>query len=212
MDEAREARFWDRMARRYAKSAIGDEAGYERTLERTASLLGADHEVLELGCGTGPTALRLAGAAGSYLATDLSPGMIEIANERLAAEPTPGLRFEAATAATVAAPTGGFDAALGFNYLHLVDDLPATLVRIHALLAPGGLLVTKTPCLSEMTPLIRLLLPLMRLVRMAPGTVLFFTETELRQRLETAGFAIETVERHGTKGKDTRPWIVARRI
>lgn len=34
-----------------------------------------------------------------------------------------------------------FTAVLGFNYLHLVRDLPGTMRRIHDMLEPGGLFI-----------------------------------------------------------------------
>lgn len=56
MNSAQESRFWDRSSRKYARSKISDEAGYERTLERPRDLLGPDDKLLELGCGAAPTA------------------------------------------------------------------------------------------------------------------------------------------------------------
>ena len=44
---------------------------------------------------------------------------------------------------------GSFDVVMGFNLLHLVEDCPGYLARMHDLLAPGGLLIIKTPCLAE---------------------------------------------------------------
>ncbi|WP_163585808.1 class I SAM-dependent methyltransferase, partial [Klebsiella michiganensis] len=77
--------------------------------------------------------------------------------------------FRTATAEDLAPGVEEFDAILGFNYLHLVRDLPGTLRRIHALLAAEGLFISKTPCVGEMNPLIRLaLLPAMRALRLAP--------------------------------------------
>ncbi len=58
---ARKARFWDRIAVKYAADPIADPAGYETTLRRVQDLLTTDQDVLEIGCGTGTTALRLAG-------------------------------------------------------------------------------------------------------------------------------------------------------
>ena len=98
MSIASDARFWDRTSRKYATGAIADQAGYERTLDRTRALLGSNDRVLELGCGTGTTALRLAGDVQEYLATDISAGMIAIANEKHAAGPIPALVFRTATA------------------------------------------------------------------------------------------------------------------
>ena len=78
---ARKAEFWDRTARQYAADPIADPAGYETTVRRVQALLSPRHSVLELGCGTGTTALRLAPFAGQLLATDVSAGMIAIAQE-----------------------------------------------------------------------------------------------------------------------------------
>ena len=51
---ARKARFWDRTAVKYAAAPIPDRVGYETTLQRVRGLLSLDHDVLEIGCGTGP--------------------------------------------------------------------------------------------------------------------------------------------------------------
>jgi SAM-dependent methyltransferase len=211
MSTASDARFWDRTSRKYAKSAISDQAGYERTLERTRALLTPDYQVLELGCGTGTTALRLAGDVRSYLATDISAEMIAIAEEKRAAAPVPGLVFRTGSAEAHPPGTGGFDAILGFNFLHLVRDLPGTLRRIHDLLAAEGLFISKTPCLGDMNPLVRLvLLPAMRAIGKAPY-VRSFRATELSRLIRDAGFDIVASESHATKAKDSRPYIVARK-
>lgn len=169
MSIASDARFWDRSSRKYAMGAIADQAGYERTLDRTRALLEPGDKVLELGCGTGATALRLAGDVQDYLATDISAGMIAIANEKHAAGPIPALVFRTATVEALMPDAAQFNAVLGFNYLHLVRDLPGTLRHIHALLAAQGLFISKTSCVGDMNPLIRLaLFPAMRAIGKAP--------------------------------------------
>lgn len=210
MSIASDARFWDRSSRKYAKGAIADQAGYERTLDRTRALLGSGDRVLELGCGTGTTALRLAGDVQDYLATDISAAMIAIANEKHAAGAIPALVFRTATAEDLLPDTAQFNAVLGFNYLHLVRDLPGTLRRIHDLLAADGLFISKTPCVGEMNPLIRLVLPVMRAVGKAPYAGVF-RAAELSRQIFAAGFDIVATENHATKGNDNRPYIVARK-
>lgn len=211
MSIAKDAHFWDRTAHRYAAAATADEAGYERTLERTRALLRAEDRVLELGCGTGTTALRLAGAVQSYLATDMSGGMIAIAEAKLAAAPLPALAFRIATAESLVPEAATFEAVLGFNYLHLIRDLPGTLRHIHGLLAPEGLFISKTPCLGDMNPLIRLaLLPAMRAIGKAPH-VGVFGAADLGRQIAAAGFEILATEGHATRGKDRRPYLVARK-
>lgn len=211
MSLANDARFWDRTSGRYAKGAVADQPGYDRTLDRTRALLKPDDGVLELGCGTGSTALRLAGGVRAYLATDVSAGMIAIAEEKHAATPLPALTFRTATAETLPSGDAPFNAVLGFNYLHLVRDLPGTLRSIHALLAPGGLFIAKTPCVGDMNPLIRLaLLPAMRAIGQAPYAGVF-RATELSRQIKDAGFDVLVVENHASRGNDNRPYSVARK-
>ena len=62
-----------------------------------------------------------------------------------------------------------------------------------------------------MNPLIRLaLLPAMRAIGKAPY-VSAFRAAELSQHVSAAGFEILATESHATKGKDARPYIVARK-
>jgi ubiquinone/menaquinone biosynthesis C-methylase UbiE len=204
------ARFWDKIARKYAADPIEDMAGYEGTLARTQALLSPAQRVLEIGCGTGSTALRLAPSTGQFVATDVSAAMITIAREKLAAAPQSNLAFEVADA-DAPAGHGLYDVVLAFNVLHLVADLDAALASAAAALAPGGLLISKTACISEMNVLVpTLLLPLMRLVGKAPP-VLCFAAPALEAAIARHGFEIVAVERHGTKGKDIRVFIVARK-
>ena len=208
---ARKARFWDRIAVKYAADPIADMAGYEATLQRVQGLLSADQDVLEIGCGTGSTALRLAPFTRRLLATDVSARMIAIAREKLAAQAVPQLSFAVADADAPVAALGEFDAVLAFNVLHLVTDLDRALQLAVQALRPGGLLISKTACISEMNPLIPYLaLPLMRAVGKAPH-VLCFDADELQSAMARQGMDIVSVERHGTKGKDIRAFIVARK-
>ena len=78
----REAKFWDKVADRYSRRPISDEATYTRKLEVTRDYLQSHMDVLEIGCGTGTTAIAHAPYVKHILATDLSPRMIEIATEK----------------------------------------------------------------------------------------------------------------------------------
>ena len=205
----RKARFWNRVARKYAADPIADMAGYETSLQRTRGLLSSQHEVLEIGCGTGTTALHLAASTGRLLATDISAEMIAIANEKLASQPIPQLSFALADADVPTFGTTTYDRVLAFNLLHLVIDLDQTLAMAAQALRPGGLFISKTACIAEMNPLIQhLALPLMRAVGKAPH-VQCLDEAQLRAALTRQGFQIVSVERHGTKKKDFRVFIIA---
>jgi Methyltransferase domain len=89
--------------------------------------------------------------------------------------------------------------------------VPGTLRSIHTLLKPGGLFISKTPCLGDMNPLIRLLLiPAMRAIGKAPH-VSIFSAVALEQMINAAGFDVLAMESHASKGKDYRPYVVSRR-
>ncbi len=211
--------FWDRTARKYAADPIDDLSGYEHTLAQVDVRLRRNQSVLEIGCGTGTTALRLAGSVRSYVASDISPEMITIAKEKLACQPVQALHFMVADAQMPpTAPNTGvsavqrFDVVLAFNVLHLVPNLDTTLLAIRRLLPAGALFMSKTACIREMNPLVAwVAIPVMQAIGKAPD-VRVFDARELQNALERNGFRVEVVQRHGTKGKDIRVFMVARAV
>jgi len=182
-----DARFWDRLADRYARRPVDDPDAYEATLERARAHLRPRDRALEICCGTGSTAILLAPSVAAYEGTDISSRMIAIAEEKREAQALPNLTF--AVAEGLPEEGGPWHAVLAFNALHLLDDLPGTLAEIHARLRPGGRLISKTPCLSDLSPFLRLLVPLMRLVGLAPA-VRFVSAEGLERAIARAGFRV----------------------
>jgi ubiquinone/menaquinone biosynthesis C-methylase UbiE len=209
---APQARFWDRIARQYALDPVADPAGYERTLQRVIGLLRPSFDVLEVGCGTGTTALRLAPHVRQWRATDVSAEMLKVAREKWAMQPMATLQFELAEAETTRFSAERHDVVTAFNVLHLMQDLDRTLASLKHTLKPGGLLISKTPCVAEMNPLIPwLAVPLMQLVGKAPP-VKCFDGPHLLAAFERRGLRIEAAELHGSKGRDIRHFVVARKV
>jgi SAM-dependent methyltransferase len=188
--------YWNRVARRYAARPIGDEAAYAAALDRTRAHLAPDDHVLEIGCGTGTTALRLAGAVARITACDLSEEMVAIARERAAERADDGgaeIAFLCADPFAPGAPPldgAPFDAVLAFNLLHLTDDADAALARVHALLRPGGVFVSKTVCLKALSPPLRLLVWGLRRAGVLPPRMRSFSMEELERAIAGAGFEI----------------------
>lgn len=196
-------RFWNRFAERYAARPIKDVAAYEALLSDVAGRLTPKDRVLEIGCGTGGTAIRLASGVAQFVATDFSAEMIRIA---MAKPAPPNLRFLLAEAADL--PEGGpFDAICAFNVLHLVDDLPGLLDRLHAGLAPDGLLICKTWCFGDLPLRLRFLFRALQRVGLFPPAW-FLTQAELHQALQAAGFAIVATRVFGARAQS--PYIIAR--
>jgi ubiquinone/menaquinone biosynthesis C-methylase UbiE len=186
------AKFWDGVAPKYAKSPIKDMASYEYTLERTQSYLKESDRVLELGCGTAGTALRLAPHVAEYTATDVSPKMLEEGAKRPEMAGIDNINLVCADASQ--APDGPFDVVTAFNLLHLIEDLEGTLADIAWRLPSGGLFISKTPCirgekLGFKFALLRLMLPVMQMIGKAPY-VRLMSVAEWDKMVEAAGFDI----------------------
>jgi len=203
--------FWDKIAEKYAAQPISDTESYEQTLERVTSHLSPGARVLELGCGTGSTALRLGPHAASILATDFSAGMI---TQAMAREGADNVQFLQADAFDGVLDEGGFDVVMGFNLLHLVDDVPATVARVHSLLAPGGIFISKTPCLAERSlgwkyGLLKHLIPVMQWIGKAPY-VKFESIEGIDRQIEMAGFGI--IETGNYPVRPPNHFVVAKRL
>lgn len=202
-------KFWDKTARKYAASPVGDETAYQDTLTRTRAHLKETDAVLEVGCGTGSTALLLAPQVGQLTATDISGEMIAIANEKLEAGGPDHVRFLQTTLEDAAPDGASFDAVLAFNFLHLHDDLREAVRAIHDRLKPGGLFISKTVVLGEGLPLWRFVIPIMRLIGKAPF-VNFLTIQRLEDTIRAGGF--ELVDNHTYPGSFTTRFLVARKV
>ena len=206
------AEFWDNTAEKYAKSPIRDLEAYEYTLGRTRSYLSESDRVLEVGCGTGSTALLLAPDVTHITASDLSGSMIRIAERKASEQGVSNASFIASDLFSPALDQGPYDAVLALNMIHLLEDTPAAMKRISELVKPGGMFISKTVCkpgkgTSLKFRLMLLILPIMQLLGKAPF-VKFMDIAELERHITAAGFKIiET----GTYPPPSR-FIVAKKI
>jgi 2-polyprenyl-3-methyl-5-hydroxy-6-metoxy-1,4-benzoquinol methylase len=199
------AAFWDKISEGYSKSPIKDTVSYEATLDRVRHWITPDMRGIELGCGTGSTAVKLAPDLKSLTGTDFSAQMIRIAQEK--AQDIDNLTFQQQDAGD-AMPDAPYDLAMCFNLLHLVEDIDQVLAQVHGALHDGGLFISKTPCLSR-KHLLRPLVWGMQVVGKAPRPVHFFSPEYLEVKLRAAGF--EILETGGYPKSLPNHLIVARR-
>jgi malonyl-CoA O-methyltransferase len=124
---------WSSAYDRYPNPTVAmDERHFPR---RWAHLRG--RRVLEIGCGTGRHTVKLAGQGNRVTGMDLSPGMLQIAREKLAGFPDVIL-FEGDFLAGKPLCRGPFDALVAALVLEHLRDLPAFFAEARRLLVPSG--------------------------------------------------------------------------
>lgn len=184
-------KFWDKAAEKYAKSSVGNEAVYQEKLEATQKYFNAESVVLELGCGTGTTSIHHAPAVKHILATDISNNMLDIGRRRASEAGVENVTFQQATVENLEADLASFDVVLALNILHLIDDPAGVVNKVSALLKPGGVFVTGTPCLGDvLINYYRILIPILRLIGKVPP-VHYIKRSELESSFADAGLEIE---------------------
>ena len=201
------SKFWDRIANRYSKSPVGDEGSYQRKLQETREYFRADVEVLEFGCGTGSTAIAHASYVKHIQAIDFSAKMIEIARSKAEAANVENVSFLRSTIEELSADDRTWDAVLGLNILHLLENKEDVIAKVYQLLEPGGVFVTSTVCLGERMKFLKFIAPVGNLLGALP-LLKVFGRDELEASLQGAGFEILRAWDHA---KGAAVFIVAKK-
>lgn len=199
--------FWDRHAPKYANKPIADVSAYKEKLDCVTALLRPTDRVLEIGCGTGGTASKIAPVVAHVTATDLSAEMIRIARSRSGGDGAGKPEFLQAEAAQHI-PGQPFEIICAFSLLHLVDDIPTVLDAAFHQMKPGGHFISKTVCLKDAPRWMRAMVRVLMAVRIAPN-VIILSSAELTRHLIRAGFEIEQTRYFGKNRLS--PFIVARK-
>ncbi|MGI8809191.1 MAG: class I SAM-dependent methyltransferase [Acidimicrobiales bacterium] len=143
-DGQRSAGQYDAMAVAYAadNAVSAYNAYYERPA--TISLLGDvdGRRVLEVGCGAGPLTEWLVDQGALVTALDVSPAMVQLAQDRLGGRAT-FLMADAADRLPFA-PNATFDLVVASLVLHYVRDWECPLSEFRRMLTPRGAVVFST--------------------------------------------------------------------
>ncbi|MBL1404968.1 MAG: class I SAM-dependent methyltransferase [Rhizobiales bacterium] len=200
--------FWDKIARKYAKQPIKDMKNYEATLARTKSYLKPDFTVLEVGAGTGSTALLLAPLVSHITVTDISSQMIEIGREKAKEQNIDNASFMVAEAFEATSKVK-YDVVMAFNLLHLLEDIPAAVQKAASLTKKGGYFISKSGAVGEMNFAIKFMIKVMQKIGKAPY-VSKVTHKELLGAFDNSGFEIIETDVY-PKGGINR-YIVAKKL
>ncbi len=203
-------KFWDKTAARYAKSPVSDEATYQKKLAETQRFFTPNMRILEFGCGTGTTAVHHAPHVRHIDAIDISENMLELGRGNAREAGVENITFTRGTLTEFNAETGGLDAVLGLNVIHLLPDRQAVIEEVVRILKPGGIFVSSTVCLGHSyLRFIKLAAPLGKLLGLMPD-VFVLKEAELASEVTNAGFVIERQWHHGKNG--IAVFMVARKV
>ncbi|WP_420547494.1 class I SAM-dependent methyltransferase [Curvivirga sp.] len=207
------AKFWNRIADKYAASPVPDEEIYKNKLRKTQEYLRPEMKVLEFGCGTGSTALYLASDVKQILATDISERMIEIAKQKADEQNISNIDFQQSSIEELTIADQSIDAALGHSILHLLENRDQVIDQIYAMLKPGGIFVSSTACIKDFFIFHKLLEwvgPLGRFIGLLP-LVKVFGSDELKSAMTKSGFQIEYDWQPTGNGKQRAIFIIARK-
>lgn len=149
--------------------------------------------VLEIGCGGGQAALRMARAGCRVHGIDFSETAIELARANARAAGIDA-RFEVASALALGA-IGPFELVVDNHLLHCLigDDRVAALREARRVLVPGGVIFVDTmSCEGDFDPVRHDIDPVTRII--SSHSRFWASRRELEQELAAAGFTIELIE------------------
>ncbi|MEK6478105.1 class I SAM-dependent methyltransferase [Catalinimonas sp. 4WD22] len=185
-------RFWDRTASHYDRAEEGDQKTFLQIIERSKSHLKASDLLLDVGCGTGLAANTLAPAVAEIHAIDISSSMIEIARAKAEKQQIHNIDYRHATVFDDQLKPGAYNVVLCLYLLHLLDDPAQVMQRLYALLKPGGIFISVTPCMGE-KPVQAALFSVLSSIGMTPP-IKKFKRTDLENLISRGGFHIEGCE------------------
>ena len=117
----------------------------ERTIERLALRPGS--RVLDVGCGTGASALAAAdrvGPSGRVIGVDLAERLLEIAQQKAASRNLGNAEFRFGDMERLGYPDGDFDAVICVFAIFFVPDMAKQLRELWRMVCPGGRLAITT--------------------------------------------------------------------
>jgi ubiquinone/menaquinone biosynthesis C-methylase UbiE len=200
------ATFWNLIAKKYIAGDVADQATYARKLTQTQSLLKSDWSILEIGCGSGNTAMTHAPFVAQVTGIDFAQKMVEHAQSEAKTRGIENVTFAHKGLDDLSADQS-FDAVLMLSVLHLQPDWKRAIRKAYALTSAGGVFISSTACVKDMSPVIAKLAPLICAIPILPSLV-SFTQDDLLAEMAAVGFEIEDSWRANPKDAT---FVVARK-
>ena len=195
--------YWEDRAYRFAenqRSITGEDT--EDCIDNWLSgkFQGNEH-ILDLGCGTGRYTGIIASMAGSVIAADRSPSMLEQA--RTVSENWKNITAQMEDCYTTSFSDELFDCVFLGNLLHIVAEPEKVMLEVFRIIRPGGsvIAVDYTGQGMRLAATLKMIIRYLRVWGLPPGTSQRLGTEELTALAESAGFQVrESI----LVGKDTK--------
>jgi len=148
----KESRFWDRFASYYDSFInIVFRKSYSFILENIESDVNLNHDVLEIGTGTGIIPFTICSKVSSFVATDISPEMIRVAKQKLLKSKIKNIDFQIQDSYNLTFKDKSFDIVIASNLLHLLYDHEKPINEVKRVMKDNGIFIAPTLCAGEDT-------------------------------------------------------------
>jgi len=150
--QKRERRFWDRFANYY--DTFIDKVfrkTYRGIIENLESDLKLNQNVLEIGTGTGIIPFSISSKVASIIATDISPEMIRVANQRLLDSKIKNIDFQIQDSYSLTFPDKSFDIVIASNLFHILYKPEKPINEVKRVMRDNGIFIAPTICAGEST-------------------------------------------------------------
>jgi phosphatidylethanolamine/phosphatidyl-N-methylethanolamine N-methyltransferase len=146
--QVKERKFWDKFAKNYdsfIKNTV--ESTYKSVLENIDDELSVNKTILEIGTGTGIISFSICSKVSSIVATDISPEMICIANQKKS--DIKNIDFQIQDSYNLPFSDKSFDVVIASNLLHLLYEPTKAINEAKRVLKDDGVFIAPTFCVGE---------------------------------------------------------------
>lgn len=151
-------KFWDNLSKNYDDNIKKRNHEFQKTIAAIKPWIHPLGSILDYGCATGEHTIEIATMSSFTAGIDISPKMIEIAQQKAVDRKVINAEFIVADIFSQQFEPQSFDTIIALHILHLVNDIPKVLDALHRLLKPDGSLILLVPCVGEWNVLLRSLM------------------------------------------------------
>ncbi len=148
--QSKEKKFWDKFANNYdsfIKNTV--DKTYNTILANIDLELDISKNVLEIGTGTGIISFSICSKVSSIVATDISPEMIRIANQKQKDSNIKNIDFQVQDSYNLTFPDKSFDIVIASNLLHLLYEPEKPIKEVKRVLKDNGIFIAPTFCVGD---------------------------------------------------------------